>query len=266
MKQAVSILLLCLTTSLTTTVSVPLRAQEAEPAIEMGRDALQSRGEMPWYDAKADDLRALNIPPQTNNDFSNRRSRWESESSSSSGTTNTQSMSGLASAFWNVLQVLFWLLVVAILGGLTYLLVRAFINREDSLAVNSSTTFEDSEETDDERIASLPFEVARPRGNLLDEARTQYNAGNFRLAVIYLFSYLLITLDKHQQIRLAKGKTNRQYLGELRPLPELRSIVERTMVSFEDVFFGDHTLTREEFEACWNQLDNFHRRVDEVAV
>jgi hypothetical protein len=127
-----------------------------------------------------------------------------------------------------------------------------------------ATATDDADERD--RIESLPFVMARPRGDLLDEAQAAYEAGDYRRAVIYLFSYVLIHLDKHQQIRLARGKTNRQYLRELRPVPEIRGFVEQTMHAFEDVFFGDHALSRQEFEAVWRQLDHFHQRVEQVAV
>jgi hypothetical protein len=65
---------------------------------------------------------------------------------------------------------------------------------------------------------------------------------------------------------LARGKTNRMYLRELRQQPQLKSILELTMTAFEDVFFGNHNLSREEFEACWRQLDDFHKHVEQVAA
>lgn len=263
MKTVRRLLLLLVAASLVAMTALTACAQDAEldPAVEQGREALSSRGQMPWYDSQKDDIRALNLPPEEN-DFDNRKSRWSSNATPTTTNTNTNARS-FSELLWGIVQIIFWVLVVVILAGLVYLLVRAFINREDQIAQTTSITFE-ADTDDEERIASLPFEMARPRGDLLDEARAQYDAGNFRLAVIYLFSHLLITLDKHQLIRLAKGKTNRQYLRELRSRPELKSILEQTMIPFEDVFFGNHTLDREEFEACWQQLDRFHHHVDQV--
>jgi hypothetical protein len=117
-----------------------------------------------------------------------------------------------------------------------------------------------------DRIEKLPFRVARPQSDLLAEARRHYEAGRYGEAVIYLFSYQLVQLDKHQLIRLTKGKTNRQYLREVRPQNELRSILERTMIAFEDVFFGHRELPRDRFETCWTQLDEFHRKIQETVV
>ena len=105
----------------------------------------------------------------------------------------------------------------------------------------------------------------RPRSNLLEEARRQYEAGNFAEAIIYLFSYQLVELDKSQLIRLAKGKTNRQYLREIGARPRLAALLNHTMIAFEDVFFGDHDLDRERFEKCWAERDNLIQQLEENA-
>ena len=89
------------------------------------------------------------------------------------------------------------------------------------------------------------------------QARTHYEQGNYSEAIIYLFSYELVELDRSALIRLAKGKTNRQYLREAAATRSMKPLLERTMVTFEDVFFGRRTLDRSGFEACWKQLDEF---------
>ncbi len=81
--------------------------------------------------------------------------------------------------------------------------------------------------------------MAAGRLDLLAEARRHYQAGNYGAAIVYLFSFQLVQLDKRQIIRLAKGKTNRQYLREVGPRAALLRLVEQTMVAFEDVFFGN---------------------------
>jgi hypothetical protein len=79
-----------------------------------------------------------------------------------------------------------------------------------------------------------------------------------------LFSYQLVALDKRHVIHLAKGKTNRQYLRETRSREPLKNLLQRTMISFEDVFFGHHDLSRERFEESWQSLDEFHRHLEQV--
>ena len=74
-----------------------------------------------------------------------------------------------------------------------------------------------------------------------------------------------ITLDQHHIIRLTKGKTNRQYLREIlrNGRKALGSLLEQTMIRFEDVFFGNYPLERDQFEACWSQVPQFEQMVQE---
>ena len=73
---------------------------------------------------------------------------------------------------------------------------------------------------------------------LLGQAREYYLAENYDEAIIFLFSYELVELDRRSLIRLAVGKTNRQYLRELGARTALASLLGQTMVAFEDVYFG----------------------------
>ncbi len=130
---------------------------------------------------------------------------------------------------------------------------------------DAAETSERVTKTEADLIESLPFEVPRPQSDLLAEAKRLYEQGAYAQAIVYLFSYQLVQLDQHQAIRLTRGKTNRQYLRELLARPDLGGILERTMVAFEDVFFGHHPLDRAGFERCWQRLDEFHQRISEAA-
>jgi hypothetical protein len=112
----------------------------------------------------------------------------------------------------------------------------------------------------------LPFQLKRPTGDFLSEARRLYEAGQYSEAIVYLFSYQLVALDKRHVIHLAKGKTNRQYLRETRSRESLKQILHKTMISFEDVFFGHHELSRERFEESWRELDEFHQQLEQVEL
>lgn len=268
-----------------TMTPLAVRAQEAESAeptmqgvdafpsddraIEAARDALGQRNRLPWYDAKRDDVRAIDVPPTDLGQFSNRESRWKAKPATpASGTGNQwQGFGTFGEVLGTLLKIAFWLLVAGILAVLIYLLVAAYLSRENAAVTTTARSTTDNDLVDEnERISSLPFTMARPRGDLLDEAMAQYQSANYRQAVIFLYSYLLIQLDRHQQIHLARGKTNRMYLRELRQRPQLQAILERTMFAFEDVFFGNHAISREGFEACWNQLDEFHKHVEQASA
>ena len=237
--------------------------QKPGDAVESGREALNGRTTYPWYDAAQDDLKRVPVKSDQVTDASNRKTNWEI------GDIPSPNASLPAWSFWSglgqVLKVLFYLVILAIIVLLVTLLVRAFLNRESSAAVASRSAEDDEEfEGEVDRVDQLPFDVKRPRSDLLSEARRLYEAGNFAQAIIYLFSYELVQLDKHQFIRLTRGKTNRQYVREVRARPPLQGLLAQTMVAFEDVFFGHHGLDRARFEACWNRLDDFHQHLQQV--
>ena len=77
---------------------------------------------------------------------------------------------------------------------------------------------------------------------------------------------MLLVLDNAHKIHLVKGKTNRMYLRELRrEPPRLRAIMEMSMLAFEQVYFGKHSISAEHFALLWGQLDEFHQLVTEAS-
>jgi hypothetical protein len=201
--------------------------------VTSGRDALDHWFGYPWYDAKADAVRRVDVPKPWN-------FHWD-----------------WGFSLGSLLQVLAWTVVVLVLAGLVYLVIRAYLQRERRKAKGDEA--EPAGGAD--RVESLPLPVSARRLDLLAEAERCRQQGEYGRAIILLFSHELLQLDKHGRIHLARGKTNRQYLREIRPWPALGGLVEQTTLMFEDVFFGHHTLERPAFEACWARLEEFDRLV-----
>lgn len=259
---ALPLLLLLLTMLCVLFVVAPVPAQaqgwweqEQETTLEdpvgTGQRSLARLPGNQWYDAEEDDITAGHIPTEPTPDarpgsqapVKQRRSsnRWGSGSGGGS--------------------VLSWLIVVGvivILGSLLGLVVWGVLRSRANLAnpdQTPRTLDEISSQVD--KVEHLPFKVKRPDANLLDEAQRHYQQGDYSEAIIYLFSYQLLELDKGQIIRLAKGKTNGQYLMDMRHQRPLQGILRTTVDAFEDVFFGHRKLTRGQFEACWEHLSRF---------
>jgi hypothetical protein len=226
-----------------------LAADRAE-AERAAREALESSAQFPWYDADKQQVRPVELRP-----YKAPKQAWDWEMN---WRTRNYSWQG----FWRAVQYLMWMLLAAIFGFGLYLLVKS-IGRSYLAEDGLGEGFEDDHRTEADRIESLPFRVQRPRADLLGEARRHYQMGNYQEAIIYLFSYQLVKLDEEHFIRLAKGKTNRQYLSEIRRSRRLRRLLTQSMLAFEDVFFGHHMLGKERFEDCWNQLDDFHEWVQQ---
>lgn len=234
-------------------------AAEAEKAVETGRRALRESNRYPWYDPQSDDLRRVDVLPDKSAESTGRNSQWQS---TPKPPPNLPRLS-VPSWFGSLVQTLLIIAGVALGGLLIWLLVWAFLKREVDVEAATSETVAGDVRGDVDRIENLPFQVKRPQSNLQTEAERNYREGNYREAIIYLYTYLLVQLDRNQIIRLTKGKTNRQYLREVKQRPALVPIFEPTMIAFEDVFFGDHELTCGEFENCWDRLSEFHRLLEQ---
>lgn len=237
------------------TPAPPAASNEAAtaPAIEQGREALnQSWFTPPWYDSERDSVKRITVKPEW--DF------WEGWDFSGWDLTQW----GLPDM--SLLEWLAWIVVSLLLAAISYVLVRAWLQRDANVTGRSSASSAQEDEADEARVEALPFQVARRASDFLAEADRYRRAGNFREAIIYLFSHQLVSLDRRQRIRLTKGKTNRQYLRELSRQVALRSLVEETMVTFEDVFFGDHPLDAAGFERCWKRLGEFDQLIEQEAA
>ena len=107
------------------------------------------------------------------------------------------------------------------------------------------------------RLEQLPVEVRRIQGDLLAEADRLRQSGRYDEAIIYLFGYRLLQLDRNHLIRLARGKTNLQYLRELASRRELQGIMRETVRLFERSYFGRYEISSDEYEALRGQQTAF---------
>lgn len=220
---------------------------------EVNETAQDELARMPWYDRQSDQVQPLPVRPPR--DLQNRLSRWES------GPEVNSTWDWQIPAFLSpILEALAWLALLTFLLVIAYLLVRAFMD-SDFISPRSGTWAQQELDGEADRVEALPVQLKRPQGDLLAEARRHYEAGEWDEAMIYLYSYQLVQLDKGQLIRLTRGKTNRQYLRELARNRGPVELMTQSVMAFEDVFFGRHPLGRQRFEACWNRLEEFQRAV-----
>lgn len=236
-----------------------------EEAVEAAAESLNGSIDFPWYDAEADGMRRIDVKPPR--DLKNRQSDWLKKTKKKKKKKQTAMSIAWKDVFWSVMRAIGWLAVAVAFVAVGYLLVRAFLMAEkSSISPSNSSADDDDPRSDVDRVESLPFQLKQPLADLLSQARREYEAGNFANAIVYLYSYQLVELDKHQLIRLTKGKTNRQYLREVRSRSNLSGLLRDTMLIFEDVFFGNHALERKRFETCWTNLDEFHQGLEQVVA
>ncbi|WP_425614546.1 DUF4129 domain-containing protein [Anatilimnocola sp. NA78] len=235
-------------------------ALDEDPSVTQGREALQGRTYFPFYDPKTDDVRRVDVKENNPSTDPNSKAKWAAQP----GTTPARgAIGGGRSSLGPIFQVIGLSILTLLIVAVAILLVKTFLQGEQTQT--QGTQFVDTHK-DIDRVEDLPFQLKRVTGDFLAEARRLYEAGQYSEAVIYLFSYQLVALDKRHVIRLAKGKTNRQYLREARSREPLKQMLQGTMISFEDVFFGHHELSRERFEESWHRLDDFHAQLEKVEL
>lgn len=166
---------------------------------------------------------------------------------------------GDGGAFWAIVST-FMLAILALVGWYAY----------HSFQLRSTR-----------RKFQLEEELRRQRRveTLADEAKVFYDdlrsatldaraRGDFRSATIFLFSWILVELDKREFILLDKGKTNLEYYRELNGCAVEQSIYCSAMTEFERVYFGGQPTTRDEFESrLYVLIDSFEdamTRYDEI--
>ena len=231
---------------------------EPEAAIQAGRAALRQQA-FPWYDDQQDRLRRLDVQPGVE-PAAHRDSTWHTDPRERG---DWSWLPGLPGWIGQLVRGLIW--TALSLGALVLvgLLIRAYWNRDQRRVAAGGSGSPDAGAVADQ-IAEWVLPVPAPGRDLLDETRRRVAQADYTHAILFLFSYQLQTLDRHGLIRLARGKTNRQYRDELAAEPQLRAILQQALVGFEDVFFGHHQIERERFEACWSQLDTFHQRIQQA--
>ncbi|WP_164101908.1 DUF4129 domain-containing protein [Candidatus Laterigemmans baculatus] len=238
-------------------------------------ESLESMGRLPWYDSESGEVAPVHVEPRVD-DSVNRNSRWLPKPRSTNPTSGQPTSQGTSTAAptpsgkFSLAEILGWVLVVGLMLLVVGLLVYAFLKIEGTESASASDVAapEEREQDFQTRLEKLPVEVRRPSGDLLEEADRLAAAGQLDEAIIYLFGHRLLQLDRHHVIRLARGKTNRQYLSEMFGRNELRGIMRETVSVFEASYFGRYEITAERFaeiRASQPTLESLLARLREAA-
>jgi hypothetical protein len=166
---------------------------------------------------------------------------------------------------WKIVLILFFLILIFTIAYIIW-------QYTDFGARNSPTrrkTTKAALEREAVKIQDLPFEIEQSLLGLLGQAERHRAAGDYSRAIAYLYSHVLVTLDEARCIRLAKGKTNRMYMRELKDREAIRGFANQLVTVFEFAFFGKHQLDALTFDSVWNQLATFEselKRIDKQST
>lgn len=245
---ALALPLLCIL--LTGLIQGNAAAQEEDSAKETLQDS-----SFPWYDRESDSIRKLTLSPKSTDDYAppdRNRSTIRIRPQVPNVTVNVPRGWSLG-PFFNWVGIA---LLVAVCAALIWVIGTRFLGQE---VRESKVTKVVQAVRKADQVEKLPLNllITEPGGDFLTMARKFMQSNEFSKAIVYLYAHELLSLDEQHLIRLAKGKTNRQYLRELRPQPSLQQLVEDTVLLFEDAFFGKKSISEGQFMVCWNQLSQF---------
>ena len=226
---------------------------------DLARKAL-SQKKYPWYNAQSDQVERIEMNDRPQIQSKNRQT-IPLQPAKKNAKANKWNW-GNPGSFLGGLSVFAWILIGVLITGIAGVLFWAFLRLEPNELPDDESARQRSMA---ESIKQLPFDLDSESGDFRKAAHNEFLAGDYQKAMIYLFSHVLVSLDQKGHIRLRKGKTNRQYLVELRPYRSLANFYQRVMVPFEATFFGDHDLEKQDFERCWNQLEDFQKDIDQTS-
>jgi hypothetical protein len=113
------------------------------------------------------------------------------------------------------------------------------------------------------RLAGLAPGVSLEGKDPWAEALARRAAGDRAGAVIWLFFYQLLTLNRLGLVRLAPGRTARQYVFAVAD-PLLREGLEATLGLFEEAYYGHRVPTASALEAVWSRALAFRRHLEAI--
>jgi len=160
-------------------------------------------------------------------------------------------------------QILLLIVLVALLALAGFVILRYGISFQSYARKMTDVSALAREKA---KLQDLPFEVEQTMFGLLAQAESYRAAGDYSKAIIYLFSHALVEMDSVRCIRLARGKTNRAYLRELRDQEGLRGFTNQLVSAFEYAFFGKHVLSQEAFERIWQQVPAFDKNIKQISL
>lgn len=217
--------------------AAPIDTPAATRAPDSHASPVISQRKFPWYDQEKQAY--VPIRPDSESNWLERLLEWLFGK-------NEGKTSGLG------LQGVLLILLVAVLAWLGYLFYKSLnLNQPEHVAEPEIPVL------DTARLEALPLAV-RNVTDFLREAERLAQAGDFNAAMVFYYSWQLVTLNQAGILELEVGKTNRQYIREtIRNCPDLRELFQKTSRLFEDAFYGNVRLTAEAFERLWRDRNAF---------
>lgn len=225
-----------------------------------------------WYDSQSGEIKPIQVKKRED-DTIHRESRWlpqaravpKAASSAESPPAFNLDWLGEGFTYTNLFAwVVLIILVVGAGAGVAWLLGKGGVIGKGSGSDGNQKLTTDQMLL--ERIQELPEELRRDNLDYRAEAERMMRSGALEQAIVLLFAYQLLLLDRAACLRLHRGKTNRQYLRELRSTDQqVFQWVERVVSLFEGSYFGRRVIQRSDFSRCWKENELLEGKLARLA-
>ncbi len=216
---------------------------------ETGAQALKD-GKFPWYSSESNSVQSVESSNKQSAASANRNSIAVQPPRP---TVNRSTITDLLHALY---EKRIWL-TIALIIAIAALSIWFYMRFKTTGPDRQNGRAQDRESMED-RIQELPFTLPQSSNlNFEERARDAADHGDYTEAMMLLFSFVLLSLDRKGIIRLHRGTTNRQYLRQIRSHDHLPTVYKKIMIPFEESFFGGHHIDQITFEQCWNQIESF---------
>jgi hypothetical protein len=149
-------------------------------------------------------------------------------------------------------RVLLWALLGGGLAVLIFALVRHFLDHKPRQAV---VTTQAATSAEDEAAAALARQVETDVQRLLERARGEAAAGDFRAAIGDAYAALLRRMEGAGLVHVEPDQTNGDYLRKLQgERRDLAGRMAEIVDAVELAQFGDEAPTRERFDGVWTRV------------
>ena len=239
-------------------------------AVDNDADKVIAESELPWFDAETRELVSGPMPKSTESRVGDRRSipPYVASSKKKKKKKNAPAATGTTwggAGFTQFVNAIVYIVAGIFLLALVGLLIWAFYRREDIWGPGGdSKVGKKKRRSMKDHIRHLPFEVEEQEGDFRTAAERAFAGGDYSRAVIYLYAELLVILDENDLVRLQRGRTNRQYLNAIRDHEPLAIHFQKVMTTFEDAFFGRHSISKERAEECFAVKPDFERQAQQI--
>lgn len=238
------------------------RGARGEPANDAVAKALGGQG-FPWYDSEADRLKPVRAE----------KGSWRERLRSNLIGVGRRINRAVAPVFraidrfftwtgrrFNLLgafslgqalatMALFSLLILAVIAlVLLYRRVDSFDSSEPSLEVLGGIA----------GLADAPLGARATPAEWWRLALERRAASDLSGAVIALFVYQLVTLERRGLLRFSPGRTGRNYVRDLQD-DRLAGQLGRSLALFEQVYYGRRWPSEPAFERVWAEVERFHQ-------